>query len=405
MKLTPDSRKQVFSRADEIATPYYYSVFTGASRSQRIRTEVTATDHCGYLRFTFSRAAKPLVLIEGSRKGVSGYIRVDQSRREVTGYNSDRMDSNLGPFTLPHFKGYFIVEFSEPFQKYGTYTGLTAAPENHSAKDSNVGAYVGFSPKRGKNVSAKVGTSFISVEQARANLKAEIPDWQFETVREGLKDVWNQKLGIVTIEGATKDQRAIFYTGLFHALLYPKLFSENGRYYSAFDDQVHRGISYTAYSLWDTFRAENSLITLFAPERVNGMVNALLQDYREGGWMPKWPNPSYTNIMVGTHADAVVAEAINKGFHGFDYKLAYDAVSKDAMIPPDGDTKRLWLDREEHTPYEARAGLTYSKQLGYVPVDKTAEAAASTLEDAYDDWAVAQVAMALGKKDEAPFYI
>ncbi len=170
--------------------------------------------------------------------------------------------------------------------------------------------------------------------------------------------------------GRIRGERRIFYTGLYHALLYPKLFSEHGRYYSAFDDKVHEGVSYTAYSLWDTFRAENSLLTLLVPERIDDMVRALLQDYREGGWMPKWPNPSYTNIMIATHADAVVAEAINKGFHGFDYRLAYEAVYKDAMTPPEGDTTRDWHDREEGVPYEARAGLTYYKLLGYVPADK-----------------------------------
>jgi predicted alpha-1,2-mannosidase len=134
------------------------------------------------------------------------------------------------------------------------------------------------------------------------------------------------------------------------------------------------------------------------------MVQALLQNYQEGGWMPKWPNPSYTNIMIGTHADSLVAEAIRKGFHGFSYPLAWDAVYKDAMTPPDGDTTRRWYDREPHTPYEARAGLTYLKQLGYIPVDKTAEAASSTLEDSYDDWCVAQVAKALGKTADYRFF-
>ena len=118
--------------------------------------------------------------------------------------------------------------------------------------------------------------------------------------------------------------------------------------------------------------------------------------------MPKWPNPSYTNIMIATHADSLVAEAIRKGFHGFDRELGWQAVYKDAMTPPDGDTTRRWLDREEHTPYEARAGLTYYKQLGYIPTDKTDEAASRTLEDSYDDWCVAQIAKALGRDGGLP---
>jgi len=134
------------------------------------------------------------------------------------------------------------------------------------------------------------------------------------------------------------------------------------------------------------------------------MVQALLQDYVEGGWMPKWPNPSYTNIMIGTHADSLVAEAIDKGFKGFDYQLAYEAVYKDAMTPPEGDTTRRWFDREPYTPYEARAGLTYAKTLGYLPADKVSESASSTLEEAYDDYAVAQVAKAVGKSADYAFF-
>jgi predicted alpha-1,2-mannosidase len=250
-----------------------------------------------------------------------------------------------------------------------------------------------------------VGTSFISIEQARVNLDAQLPTWDFESKRDELKRLWNTKLGIADIEGATDDERQIFYTGLYHALLYPKLFSESGRYYSAFDDRVHSGESYTAFSIWDTFRAQSSLLTLFAPERIDGMINALLQNYQEGGWLPKWPNPSYTNIMIGTHADSLIAEAIRKGFKGFDYKVAYEAVYKDASTPPDGDTTRRWLDREPGVPYEARAGLTYAKTLGYIPADKVSESASSTLEESYDDYAVAQVAKAVGKPADYEFFM
>jgi Glycosyl hydrolase family 92 len=142
------------------------------------------------------------------------------------------------------------------------------------------------------------------------------------------------KLGEISIDGATEDQRRIFYTALYHSMLYPRTFSEHGRYYSAFDDHIHNGESYTDYSMWDIFRAEFSLLTLVAPERIGGMTQALLQDYQEGGWMPKWPNPSYTNIMIATHADSLVAEAASKGFTGFSPRLAWDAVYKDAMTPP-----------------------------------------------------------------------
>ena len=398
LKTTPDERKLPFTHADEIARPDYYSVSLQADNARRIRTEMTATAHCGYLRFTFPADHASIVIVEASRPGIDGFAQVDAAKQEIVGYNPDRMDSGLGPFKLPNFKGYFVIQFRQPFSKSGTY-GM--APGD---RDKARGAFAQFHTQPGEVIEARVGTSFISIEQARANLQTELPDWDFEKVRLTLRETWNEKLRRMTLIGASDDQQRIIYTGLYHAMLYPRIFSEQGRYYSAFDDSVHKGDSYTAYSIWDTFRAENSLLTLIAPERIDGMVQALLQNYQEGGWMPKWPNPSYTNIMIGTHADSLVAEAIRKGFHGFSYPLAWDAVYKDAMTPPDGDATRRWYDREPHTPYEARAGLTYLKQLGFIPVDKTAEAASSTLEDSYDDWCVAQVAKALGKLSDYHFF-
>ncbi|MBB5064856.1 GH92 family glycosyl hydrolase [Granulicella mallensis] len=399
LKTSPEARKLPFTHADEIAHPDYYSVSMQAGKSRRIRTEMTATDHCAYLRFTFPANESSLVMVEAARPGVLGFAHVDAAANEITGYNPDRMDAHLGPLKLPHFKGYFVVQFRKAFQGSGTY-GMEPGQVG-----SAIGAYAKFRTAEGEIVEARVGTSFISVEQARENLKLEIPDWDFKAVQLKLRQTWNEKLARVSIEGATEDQRKIIYSDLYHALLYPRLFSEHGHYYSAFDDTVHAGESYTAYSIWDTFRAEHSLLTLIAPERIDGMIQALLQDYKEGGWMPKWPNPSYTNIMIGTHADSLVAEAVQKHFHGFDYQLAWDAVYKDAMTPPDGDTTRRWADREPHTPYEARAGLTYLKTLGYIPTDKTAEAASSTLEDSYDDWCVAQLAKALGKNKEYDYFL
>jgi len=391
---SPEYRRLRFSHADETVTPYYYSVRMGPD-GKRIHAEMTATDHAGYLRFTFPAGTKRSVMVEATRAGTRGWIKVDTAKGEIVGYNPDRMDAHLSTIKLPNFKGYFVVRFRRPMSAGGVYQGPLSAPGTEIEGD-NVGAFARFDDGDDRVVEAQVGTSFISLEQARANLDAELPKWDFEGTVAALKATWNAKLGQVTVEGAPDDQRRILYTGLWHARLYPKLFSEQGRYYSAFDDKVHTGISYTAFSIWDTYRAQNSLLTLLAPERVDGMVQALLQNYQEGGFMPKWPNPSYTNIMIGTHADSLVAEAVTKGFKGFDLKLAYEAVLKDATVPPEGDTTRRWYDREAGVPYEARAGLTWSSKLGYIPADKISESASSTLEEAYDDYAVALVAKAAG---------
>jgi predicted alpha-1,2-mannosidase len=394
---TVEYRRLPFTHSDEVSTPYYYSVKLGADPEHRIAAELTATDHCAYMRFRFPKGDHGSVLVEATRAGVAGYVAVDASHKEIVGYNPDRMDAHLSNLELPGFKGYFVARFRRSFHAQGVYQGVLPVADRTEVTGNAVGAFAQFDTRADPVVEVQVGTSFISIEQARANLDAELPTWDFESRRDELKRTWNAKLGIAAIEGATDDERHIFYTGLYHALLYPKLFSEHGRYYSAFDDRVHSGESYTAFSIWDTFRAENSLLTLFAPERIDGMVNALLHNYEEGGWLPKWPNPSYTNIMIGTHADSLIAEATAKGFTGFDYELAYEAVYKDASTPPEGDTTRQWLDREPGVPYEARAGLTYAKKLGYIPADKVSESASSTLEESYDDYAVAQVAKAAGK--------
>ncbi len=397
LRTSPETRGLAFSHTDEIVSPDYYAVSLRLHDGNRIRAEMTATERCAYFRFRFPNAEVARVLVEISRPGVPGFAAVDPHTHEITGYNPHRMDAHLGPFKLPNFKGYFSVQFRQVPQNAKTY-GL----EKQDASASR-GAFAEFSP--GGMVEVRVGTSFLSIDQARDNLRREIPDWDFDAVRAKLHAAWAEKLARLEVEGATDREKTRLYTALYHSLLYPRVFSEYGRYYSAFDDRAHTGESYTAYSIWDTFRAENSLLTLFAPERIDGMITALLQNFQEGGWMPKWPNPSYTNIMIATHADSLVAEAIRKGFHRFDRQLAWRAVYKDAMTPPDGDTSRRWLDREEGTPYEARAGLTYYKQLGYIPTDKTDEAASRTLEDSYDDWCVAQIAKALGRDEDYRFFL
>jgi predicted alpha-1,2-mannosidase len=397
LRTTPESRKLLYRHASETARPDYYRVSLDAGSTGQIQAEMTASERCALFRFTFPNAVPARVIVEASRPGIAGMASVDPETHEITGYNPHRMDAHLGPFALPNFKGYFVVQFEQQPLQMKTY-GMDSGQS-----ESSHGAYAEFKP--GQSVQVRVGTSFISIDQARENLRREIPGWDFRTVQQKLRAKWNEKLSRIQIAGAPNNDKTLMYTAMFHALLYPRIFSEYGRYYSAFDDSIHNGESYTAYSIWDTFRAENSMLTLLAPERISGMITALLQNFKEGGWMPKWPNPSYTNIMIATHADSLVAEAFRKGFTGFDRQLAWQAVYKDAMTPPDGDTTRRWLDREEHTPYEARAGLTYYKRLGYIPTDKTDEAASCALEDSYDDWCVAQVAKALGKTEDFRFFL
>ena len=412
LKVLPKDRALPFNHQQEIATPSYYSVVLDPGSPRAIRGEIAAASRCGMFRFTFPQSDEASLVIQGINldpaladaanlmaprlQTLKGYVQLDPQHLEVTGYNPDRQSSHLGP-PLPNFKGYFIIQFDKPIEAFGTWSGGEVQSNSLTQAGTVVGAYVKFKTRAGEVVKVRVATSFTSLEQARDNLQREVPDWDFEKLVQSTRSKWEQALSRLQLEGGTKEQRAVFYTALYHCLLLPREFSEYGRYYSAFDDRIHEGVSYNDYSLWDTFRAEHPLLIFIQPERVNGMVASLVQMYQEGGWLPKWPNPTYTAIMIGSHADAVVADAYVKGFRGYDVNLAYAAMRKDAFVPPDCDTQRRWGDRDPWTSVESRGGLSYYHSLGYVPVDKTAESASRTIEFSYDDFCVAQVAKALGK--------
>lgn len=393
------SRTYFFSHCSEVSKPYYYSVDLITQKLSKIKTEMTSTARCGMLKFEFPKNETPSVLIEASQlPDFDGWIKIIPGKREIIGWNSDRHSSKLGP-PLPNFKGYFVIQFDEAFQNWGTYENGQLKKDSTQQTANACGGWVSFK-KNTKTVQARIATSFISIDQARENLQKEVAGKIFETIEKETREQWNNYLSRLEIEGASKGGKRIFYTAMYHTLLFPRLFSEYGRYYSAFDDKIHNGVSYNDYSLWDTYRAEHPLLILTAPEHVPGMVQSLIQMYEEGGYMPKWPNPTYTGIMIGTHADAVVADAVVKVVKGFDLQKAYEACMKDAMVPSGNDSVNRWADRAPFTFIEARNGLYWYKKLGYVPSDKTNESVSNTLEGAYDDFCVAQVAKAAGKVDD-----
>ncbi len=409
IKIAPTERALKFLHKGEKATPYSYSVEMQNKAGGIIRTEMASSQRCAIFNIRFPEGADNHLFIEASRKisekrEFEGFVKILPESNEIIGYNSDRHSFMLGP-DIPNFKGYFVIQISKPFTKSGVWKNNELFDNTLELKADHLGAFVYFDTKKDETVQVKIATSFISIDQARQNLKNEIPDWNFKKVVQQNREEWKKYLDRINVEGGTEDQKICFYTAVYRTLQYPRIFSEYGHYYSAFDDKIHAGVSYNDYSLWDTFRAEHPWITLIAPERVNPMIQTLLQMYDEGGWMPKWPNPTYTNIMIGTHSDAVVADAFVKNFRGYDLNKAYAAVYKNAMTPPDNDTIMRWADREETKLYEARGGLTYYKRLGYVPADKTAESVSRTLEFAYDDYCVAQIAKGLGKTGDYNYFM
>ncbi|RDB30237.1 hypothetical protein Hypma_007086 [Hypsizygus marmoreus] len=417
----------------EVMTPSYYSIVLDDGMGGEIFVEQTATSRVGHLRFTFTTSDQddaPYILLESSRPSiltstptnisypdgaVSIKIGANSEVHEICGSNAERQDSIITPTsTVPfvqNFRGYYCARFTngDEFASssgFGIVQNSTIHPGILSGEGSLLSGYALFSGGTGKKttVALRIGTSFISVDQARRNIDAEIPGaTSLDQTAKLTRAAWTEKLNLFILEGASDVQKEVFYTGVVHALQYPSEQHEQDLYYSGYDGNLHHesGLeSYTGYSIWDTYRAEWAFLILFAPERVPGMVRSMLADYREGGWLPMWKNIVETNIMVGTHADSLIAEAVVKGVEGFDRELAWEAVWKDVTIPPRDDSSVSYFDREENVDYEVRAGLSTMYGVdgkGWVADDMHSESASRTLDYAYDDYAAYKLAVALNK--------
>ena len=248
--------------------------------------------------------------------------------------------------------------------------------------------YVTFATKDQEKVNMKVATSLVDIAQTRENMEQEFPGFDFNKAVAQGADVWEKELNMIQVEGAEND-KAIFYTALTKCFVNPRNLNEGGRYFSPFDFKVHEGEMYTDLSIWDTFRSLHPLWVILKPKETTSIINGMLNTYKQGGWLPKWPNPWYRSIMMGTHADAVIADAYVKGIRGFDTELAFEAMVKNAT-------------EKGNRGFSGRVGIEYFNEIGYVPADVFGfygEPVARTLEFAYDDYCIAQMAKALGKDD------
>ncbi len=421
LKTLPEQRKLAFSHKDEVVTPYYYSVKLNAENKKTIKAEMAARERCAILKFTFPESKESHLVFQSLNindipdpdwystmnsidyrlKNLKGFIKIDKERNEIVGYNPDRQNVNISPL-LKNFKGYFVIQFDKKINSFGVWNNNSIMSQTDSLIDKKrVGAYVSFATRNNETVKVKIATSFISIEQARRNLEKEIPDWNFDKTVAQTRDDWQKTLEKIKIDGVTPEQKTIFYTAFYHTQLFPRQFSEDGKYYSGADDKIHDGISYNDYSLWDTFRALHPFLIFVQPDRVNEMINSMLQMYKESGWLPMWPNPAETNTMIGTHADAVIADAYVKGLRNYDVNLAYEAMRKDAMVATecDGTTNKL-EDNQPWGCYEGQAGMQFFHTLGYIPSDYKAESVSRTIEFGIDDYCTAQMAKDLGKTDD-----
>ncbi|WP_460607715.1 GH92 family glycosyl hydrolase [Hymenobacter terrigena] len=387
IRVGEDERASWFSHKSEIARPYYYSVYLA---DYNITTELAPTERAVRFRFTFPKTDSAYVLLDALDKG--SFVKLLPAQNRIIGYTT----KNRGGVPA-NFKNYFVVEFDRPFTATHLFNDKTLTSTGTELTAAHAGAVVSFRTGRGEQVQARVASSFISPEQAERNL-LEIGSDDFETVKQKGREAWNKALGRVEIQGGTDEQQRTFYSCLYRSLLFPRKFYELDAagqpvHYSPYNGQVQPGFLYTDTGFWDTFRALFPLLNLMYPS-VNAEIQAgLANAYREGGWLPEWGSPGYRNIMVGNNSASVVAEAYLKGGRGYDINILYQALTHGA---------------NNAGPLEAvgRAGVSYYNKLGYVPYDvKINESAARTLEYAYDDFAIAQLATALKRpKKEIALY-
>jgi predicted alpha-1,2-mannosidase len=381
-------RASWFSHKAETAKPYYYSVYLA---DYDVTTEIAPTERAASFRFTFPKTDSAFVVVDAYDRG--SYIKVIPSENKIVGYST----RNSGGVPK-NFADYFVIVFDKAFTSAFTWHGKQQDLSQLELKGNHVGAVIGFKiTGRGEQVHARVASSFISIEQAEQNLK-ETGNDNFETVKQKAKAAWNKTVGKIAIEGGTIDQARTFYSTLYRMLCFPmKLYEKDAAgniiHYSPYNGKVVPGYMFGGTGFWDTFRAMYPFLNLMYPSINEEMQEGLVNDYKEGGWLPEWSSPGYRDIMVGNNSASVVADAYIKGLRGYDINTLYEAVIKGA-------------NHEGPISAVGRRGIDYYNSLGYVPYDVGInENAARTLEYAYDDFTISQLAKALNKPEkEIEFY-
>ncbi|GAB3926323.1 GH92 family glycosyl hydrolase [Mucilaginibacter myungsuensis] len=392
MKFTENDRASWFSHKAEIAKPYYYSVYLA---DHDVTTEITPTERAAQFRFTFPKADSSFIVIDGQDRG--SYIKVIPGQNKIVGYTQRYTRGKM-----TNFKNYFVIYSDKPFTFNKTWS-TTASGRGRDRKEVNrlagrdtleltadhVGAVVGFKTRQGEIVNLKVASSFISLEQAELNLKREIGNSSFNTTMTNGRNIWNKALSKIQVEGGSVDQTRTFYSCLYRMLFFPnKLYEYDANnkivHYSPYNGKVEPGYMFGGTGFWDTFRALYPFLNLMYPSINKEMQEGLANDFKEGGWLPEWSSPGYSNIMIGNNSAVVVSDAYMKGMRNYSINTLWDAVTHGANGEgPEGT---------------GRTGVKYYNELGYVPYDvKINENAARTLEYAFDDFAIYQLGKALGK--------
>ena len=387
LKINEDDRSSWFSHKTEISKPHYYKVYLA---DYDVTTEITPTERGAQFQFTFPKTSNAHILIDGFFKG--SMVKVFPKERKVVGYcrnNSGGVPDN--------FHNYFVIYFDKDFENSQTWeTNKSLKVNNKSlsnalnAEGYHVGAVLSFNTENDEKITARVASSFISLEQAELNLEREIGSDTFEQTKTKAANLWNTELSRIEIEGGSLDQYRTFYTALYRVLLFPRKFYEINAsneiiHYSPYNGEVISGYMFTDNGFWDTFRAVFPFFTIMYPDFTSQLMQGLVNTYKESGWLPEWASPGHRDCMVGSNSAINIADAYLRGIRGYDIETLYEAIIK--------NTNSVGPIRSV-----GRYGAEYYNDLGYVPYDVGInENAARTLEYAYADWSIAELGAALGK--------
>ncbi|MGH7942111.1 MAG: GH92 family glycosyl hydrolase, partial [Limisphaerales bacterium] len=373
-----------FSHKNEVAQPGYYRVKLD---TYDILAELTATAHCGMHRYTFPASSQSHIIIDLVH-GIGNTPRTAEltvvNKHLVTGY---RCVDGWAKGRLI----YFAMETSRPIKHFGLeLDGKPLPPGAADAKGKDVRGHLDFRTSKGEQIILRVGLSPTSVEEAEKNLKRELPNNDFDAVREAARNIWNNNLSRIQIEASNPDIRQTFYSCLYHTMIAPQLFNNADGTYRGTDRRVHSANfqDYSTFSMWDIYRAEAPLLMLTEPQRINDFIQSMLVFYQQSPEhaLPVWPLANYeTGCMIAYHSIPIIRDAYLMGFRGFDPELALKAMVDTAM---NGRNRQ-----DEYQKY------------GYIPWVKDKGAATSrTIELSYDDWCIAQMAKDLGKTDVADLF-
>ena len=410
----PDSGyRSRFSHDTEVATPGYYAVMLD---DYKIRAEMTVTKRTGFQRYTFPESETSRILVDLTIPTEYGYRQYDTkiekiSDTEIVGH-STQMGQGINCRLQNDYTIYFVAKLSKPFETIGAWEGTrnTPLPQNQKIYYGNgdFGTYMEFSTQEDEVVMMKTGISLVSIEQARLNLEKESEEpfgWDFDACKEHGAEVWNNLLSNIKVEGNDADKRK-FYTNMYRAYTARADYTDvNGMYRDMNEkvqimDDPNNGV-YGCDALWTTFWNLNQLWNLATPDLSNKWVNSMLEIYDRGGWLPKGPTGiEYSGIMVASHAIPFIVAAYQHGIRNFDAEEAFSAMYKQQTVPGRNHEGGGFVGNRQLEPY---------KKYGYVPIEagwRWSEAATSnTLEYAYDDWCVAQMAKMLAKKSDYNYFL